>query len=121
MLSLETSAATRPHTDSRALCRCAAMPYLNPHVPKDCVTRFHRQSLPGGRLGGNTVPAPHNNLVDALGTYWGPPDSFTEAVRVPHRYIRLLFCTANLMRSATGYWGSPLGDKRMTAVFFRTA
>lgn len=46
------------------------------------------------------------------------PDSFTEDVRVPHRYNRLLLYTANMMHSATGYWGRNLEDKRMTAVFF---
>jgi len=108
----------RPHTDSRALCRYAAVLYLNPNVPKDCGTSFYRQSLPGGVLGGNLVTAPHNNLVDALGTRFVPPDSFTEDVRVPHRYNRLLLYNANMIHTATGYCGSTLEDKRMTAVFF---
>lgn len=108
----------RPHTDSRALCRYAAVLYLNPNVPKDCGTSFYRQSLPDGRLGGNMVTSPHNNLVDALGTRFVPPDSFTEDVRISHRHNRLPLYTANMMHSATGYWGSTLEDKRMTAVFF---
>ena len=53
-----------------------------------------------------------------LGTRFVPPDSFTEDVRVPHLYNRLLLYTANMMHGATGYWGSTLEDKRMTAVFF---
>uniref|UniRef100_A0AAU2UZK5 DUF6445 family protein n=1 Tax=Streptomyces sp. NBC_00003 TaxID=2903608 RepID=A0AAU2UZK5_9ACTN len=108
----------RPHTDSRALCRYAAVLYLNPKAPKDCGTSFFRQSLPGGVLGGNMVTAPHTNLVEALGTRFVPPDSFTEDVRVAHRYNRLLLYTANTMHSATGYCGSTIDDKRMTAVFF---
>ncbi|MFE9401255.1 DUF6445 family protein [Streptomyces sp. NPDC006530] len=108
----------RPHTDSRALCRYAAVLYLSPTAPKDCGTSFFRQSLPGGVLGGNMVTAPHNNLVEALGTRFVPPDSFTEDVRVAHRYNRLLLYTANTMHSATNYCGSTLEDKRMTAVFF---
>lgn len=108
----------RPHTDSRALCRYAAVLYLNPAVPKDCGTSFYRQNLPGGRLGGNVVTAPHNNLVEALGTRFVPPDSFVEDVRVPHRCNRLLLYNAHLMHSATGYAGTTLEDKRMTAVFF---
>ncbi|MFJ5553398.1 DUF6445 family protein [Streptomyces sp. NPDC093225] len=108
----------RPHTDSRTLCRYAAVLYLNPAVPKQCGTSFYRQSLPGGRLGGNQVLAPHNNLVDALGTRFVAPDSFVEDVAVPHRYNRLLLYSANLIHSATGYWGETLADKRMTAVFF---
>lgn len=108
----------RPHTDSRALCRYAAVLYLNPNVPKRCGTSFYRQSLPGGRLGGNSVVAPHNNLVDALGTRFVPPDSFTEDLAVPHRYNRLLLYTANLMHTATEYYGATLEEKRMTCVFF---
>ncbi|MGW4645622.1 DUF6445 family protein [Kitasatospora sp. NPDC004289] len=108
----------RPHTDSRALCRYAAVLYLNPTVPARCGTSFHRQSLPGGRLGGNQVTAPHNSLVDALGTRYVPADSFTEDLAVPHRYNRLLLYTANLIHTATEYWGATLEEKRMTAVFF---
>jgi hypothetical protein len=108
----------RPHTDSRALCRFAAVLYLNPGVPKGCGTSFFRQSLPGGRLGGNTVTAPHHNLVDALGTRFVPPDSFTEDVRVDHRANRLLLYHANLLHSATAYHGDTLEERRMTAVFF---
>lgn len=110
--------APRPHTDSRSMCRYAAVLYLSPNTPKDCGTSFYRQSLPGGVLGGNQVLAPHNNLVDALGTRFVPEDSFTEDIRIPHRYNRLLLYSANLIHSATGYWGSTLEDKRMTAVFF---
>lgn len=108
----------RPHTDSRALCRYAAVLYLSPYAPKDCGTSFYRQSLPGGVLGGNLVTAPHNNLVDALGTRYVPADAFTEDVRVPYRYNRLLLYSASLIHTATGYSGSTLEDKRMTAVFF---
>ncbi len=50
-----------PHTDSRALCRYAAVLHLSPNIPKDCGTSFYRQNLPGGVLGGNMVQAPHNN------------------------------------------------------------
>ncbi|MFF7125939.1 DUF6445 family protein [Streptomyces sp. NPDC016566] len=114
----EGESEPRPHTDSRALCRYAAVLYLNPQVPKDCGTSFFRQSLPGGRLGGNVVQAPHNNLVEALGTRFVTPDAFEEDVRVPHRYNRLLLYNANLVHSATGYFGKELAQKRMTAVFF---
>ncbi|MEU3466875.1 DUF6445 family protein [Streptomyces sp. NPDC006687] len=114
----EGECESRPHTDSRTLCRYAAVLYLTPGIPKDCGTSFYRQSLPGGVLGGNQVLAPHNNLVDALGTRFVPEDSFTEDLSVPHRYNRLLLYSANLIHSATGYWGTTLEDKRMTAVFF---
>ncbi|MFJ7151014.1 DUF6445 family protein [Streptomyces sp. NPDC100445] len=108
----------RPHTDSRALCRYAAVLYLNPDVAGEYGTSFHRQRLSGGRLGGNVVAAPHTNLVEALGTRFVAPDAFEEDVRVPHRYNRLLLYHANLVHSATGYTGRTPADKRMTAVFF---
>ncbi|MFF9021818.1 DUF6445 family protein [Streptomyces eurythermus] len=114
----EGESEPRPHTDSRALCRYAAVLYLNPQAPEDCGTAFYRQSLPGGRLGGNIVRAPHTNLVEALGTRYVPADHFEEDVRVPHRYNRLLLYRADLVHSATGYTGRTLADKRMTAVFF---
>ena len=108
----------RPHTDSRSLCTYAAVLYLSPDAPADCGTSFFRQRLPGGRLGGNKVVAPHANLVEALGTRFVPPDSFIEDVRVPNRFNRLLVYSASLIHSATAYCGSTLADERMAAVFF---
>jgi len=108
----------RPHTDSRHLCRYAAVLYLNPSVPDHCGTSFHRQRLPRGQRGGNTVGPPHNNLVDALRTRFVPDDAFVEDVAIPHRYNRLLLYRANLIHSATAYWGKTLEEKRMAAVFF---
>jgi Family of unknown function (DUF6445) len=108
----------RPHTDSRALCRYAAVLYLNPDVPDHCGTSFYRQRLPMGQRGGNMAPPPHANLVEALGTRFVPPDSFVEDIAIPHRFNRLLLYRANLIHSATGYWGKALEEKRMAAVFF---
>ncbi len=108
----------KPHTDSRSLCRYAAVLYLNPEVPPDCGTSFYRQRLPSGQLGGNTVMPPHDNMVQALGTRFVPPDAFVEDVRVPHAYNRLLLYQSNLLHTATGYWGHTLAEKRMAAVFF---
>ena len=108
----------RPHTDSRALCRYAAVLYLNPSVPDACGTSFYRQRLGNGQRGGNLVSPPHANLVEALGTRFVAPDSFVEDVEVPHRYNRLLLYRSNLIHSASGYWGKTLADKRMAAVFF---
>ena len=108
----------RPHTDSRALCRFAAVLYLNPNASEDCGTAFYRQRLPTGQLGGNSVMPPHNNLVEALGTRFVAPGSFAEDLRLPYRYNRLLVYRANLIHSATGYCGSTPETKRMAAVFF---
>lgn len=108
----------RPHTDSRALCRFAAVLYLNPDVPDGCGTSFFRQRLAGGQRGGNMVMPPHDNMVQALGTRFVPPDSFVEDLRIPHRFNRLLVYRANLLHSATAYFGHTLEEKRMAAVFF---
>ncbi len=108
----------RPHTDSRALCRYAGVLYLSPDAPADCGTSFYRQRLADGRLGGNSVDAPHANLVDALGTRFVPPNSFVEDLRVPNRCNRLLLYRAALIHSATSYFGAGLADARMAAVFF---
>jgi hypothetical protein len=108
----------RPHTDSRALCRYAAVLYLNPGVPEGCGTSFYRQRLPGGQRGGNFVMPPHETLVQALGTRFVPPESFVEDVQVPHRANRLLLYRANMLHTATAYHGRTLEEKRMAAVFF---
>jgi hypothetical protein len=108
----------KPHTDSRALCRYAAVLYLNPDAPAHCGTSFYRQRLADGRMGGNMVMPPHANLVEALGTRYVAVGSFEEDVRIEHRANRLLLYRANLIHSATAYCGSTLADKRMAAVFF---
>lgn len=109
---------SRPHTDSRALCRYAGVLYLTPDAPADAGTSFYRQRLADGRPGGNRVVEPHANLVDALGTRFVPPDSFVEDVRVPNRFNRLLVYSAALVHSATAYFGTELADARMASVFF---
>lgn len=110
--------SVKPHTDSSHLCRYAAVLYLNPDVPDHCGTSFFRQRMPGGQLGGNIVLAPHRNLAEALGNRFVRPDAFVEDVRVAHRWNRLLVYKANLIHSATAYWGLEMATKRMTAVFF---
>jgi hypothetical protein len=110
--------AAKPHTDSSHLCRYAAVLYLNPEVPEQCGTSFFRQRMPGGQLGGNIVLPPHRNLAEALGNRFVRPDAFVEDVRVAHRCNRLLVYKANLIHSASAYWGMQMETKRMTAVFF---
>jgi hypothetical protein len=114
----EREAGPRPHTDSKRLCKYAAVLYLNPKVPKKCGTSFYRLRMPGGGLGGNTVPPPHANLPEALGTRFVPPDSFAEDMRLDYVYNRLLLYRADLIHSASAYWGYELEQKRMAAVFF---
>ncbi|MBN8945744.1 DUF6445 family protein [Rhodanobacter sp. UC4450_H17] len=110
--------SVKPHTDSSHLCRYAAVLYLNPGVPDHCGTSFFRQRMPGGQLGGNIVLPPHRNLAEALGNRFVRPDAFVEDVRVAHRWNRLLVYKANLIHSASAYWGLEMAAKRMTAVFF---
>ena len=114
----EDESGPKPHTDSRALCRYAAVLYLNPDAPAHCGTSFYRQRLPDGRLGGNAVMPPHANLVEALGSRFVALGSFAEDLRIDHRFNRLLLYRANLVHSATAYCGQTLADKRMAAVFF---
>jgi len=108
----------RPHTDSRALCRYAAVLYLNPSVPDNCGTSFYRQRLANGQRGGNIVSPPHANLVEALGTRFVSPDAFVKDIADTHRSNRLLLFRANMIHSATSYWGHALEERRMAAVFF---
>lgn len=111
--------AVKPHTDSLDLCRYAGVLYLNPQVPESCGTSFFRQRLGNGQLGGNVVQPPHRNLVDALGNRFVQPNAFAEDVRVAHRFNRLLLYKANIIHSASAYWGlEGAASKRMTAVFF---
>ena len=110
--------SVKPHTDSSHLCRYAAVLYLNPDVPDHCGTSFFRQRMPGGQLGGNIVLPPHRNLAEALGNRFVRPDAFVEDVRVAHHFNRLLVYKANLIHSASAYWGLEMATKRMTAVFF---
>ncbi len=108
----------RPHTDSRKLCRYAAVLYLTPDLPAHCGTSFYRQRLGDGRLGGNAVMPPHANLVEALGTRLVAVNSFVEDIRVEPHFNRLLLYRANMIHSASGYCGQALAEKRMAAVFF---
>jgi hypothetical protein len=111
--------AIKPHTDSLNYCRYAAVLYLNPAVPDSCGTSFFRQRMPGGQLGGNMVAPPYRNLVDALGNRFVQPNAFVEDVRIAHRFNRLLLYKANIVHSASAYWGlEGIASKRMTAVFF---
>ncbi|AKU15389.1 DUF6445 family protein [Luteipulveratus mongoliensis] len=114
----EREGHVKPHADSRNLCRFAAVLYLTPDAPEDAGTAFYRQRMPDGELAGNIVVAPHQNLVDAFGTRFVPPDTFVEDLRVGNKFNRLLLYKANLVHSATAYCGTHPLQRRMTAVFF---
>jgi hypothetical protein len=108
----------RPHTDSRRLCRYAAVIYLTPQPDPDGGTSFYRLRYPNGALGGNICSPPHANLREALGVKGLPLDAWQEEARVENRFNRMLLYRANMVHSASGYFGFEHADKRMTAVFF---
>ncbi|MGZ3184443.1 MAG: DUF6445 family protein [Telluria sp.] len=108
----------RPHTDSRALCRYAAVIYLSPDPDPEAGTSFYRQRFPTGALGGNLCLPPHTNLREALGVTSLTLDAWQEDVRIDNRFNRMVLYKANIVHSATQYFGFGHEDKRMTAVFF---
>ena len=74
--------------------------------------------MPNGKMGGNQVVAPNNNMIDALGTRFVPPNAFVEDKRIKNQFNRLLVYTASMIHSATAYFGQTMADERMAAVFF---
>ena len=108
----------RPHTDRLKLCRFAAVIYLNPKPPEATGTTFFRQRLPGGKLGGNAVQLPATNLAEALGTSKMPLETWAPEMELANRYNRMVVYKANLIHSATRYFGSEPKDRRLTALFF---
>lgn len=108
----------RPHTDSRKLCRFAAVIFLTPGAPPEAGTTFYRLRYPDGTLSGNVCPPPHANLREALGVTKLPLQAWAPELSIPNAFNRLLLYRADLVHSATAYFGKDLPDKRMTALFF---
>ncbi|MET3133415.1 hypothetical protein AAKU55_003705 [Oxalobacteraceae bacterium GrIS 1.11] len=108
----------RPHTDSLKLCRYAAVIYLSPEPIPTAGTSFYRLRYPDGTLGGNFCSPPHANLREALGVTGLPPQAWREDTSVANQYNRILLYRANMVHSASAYFGCEHQDKRMTAVFF---
>lgn len=108
----------RPHSDSRKLCRFAAVIYLTPNAPPFAGTAFFRLRFPNGALGGNYCPAPYANLREALNVQSLPPEAWAADVEVPNVFNRLLVYRAEFVHSASAYFGTEDAKKRLTAVFF---
>ena len=113
----ETDSGPRPHIDARD-CRYAGVLYLTPGAPAAGGTSFYRIRLPDGALGGNTCPPPHANLREALGVPGLPFSAWKEDVAIPNVFNRLLVYRANIVHSASSYFGSTKSGKRMTVTFF---
>ncbi len=115
----EQESGPRPHTDSRALCTHAAVIYLQPRVPEGKGgTAFYRLQLPDGTLGGNVCPPPHHHLTTALNVKKLPLQAWKLDLEVPNAFNRILLYRADLVHSASAYFGVEDGEKRMTALFF---
>ena len=108
----------RPHSDSRKLCRYAGVLYLSPKAPRSAGTSFFRLRLANGSLGGNFVPPPHANVPEAMGTRFMPLEFWQEDFTVENVFNRLIVYRAELVHSASAYFGRDLKTKRMTSVFF---
>ena len=108
----------RPHTDSRKLCRYAAVIYLTPEPEPEAAPRFIASASATAQLGGNICSPPHANLREALGVTGLPLDAWVEETRVDNKFNRML-----LYKREPGPLGQQLfrlrpAEKRMTAVFF---
>ena len=114
----EKESGPRPHTDSRKLCRFAGVVYLTPNAPKQAGTSFYRFRFPNGELGGNSCPSPYANLREALGVSKLPLEAWQEDLAVENVFNRVIVYRADLVHSATSYFGIDPITKRMTIVFF---
>ncbi|RMH03950.1 MAG: hypothetical protein D6704_11940 [Nitrospirae bacterium] len=112
----------RPHVDSAKICDYAAVLYLHPCPPTShCGTSFYRLHLPGQEPGGNVCPKEYESLSDVPGLAKEmDPTMFEEILEVPYVFNRLLAYKADIIHSATAYfgWTYELASKRMAVVFF---
>jgi hypothetical protein len=109
----------RPHVDSRALATWAGVLYLHPYPPtKHAGTSLYRLVNPDGSPGGNLCPPPYLHLNEALGVDRLPITAFEEEVELPYVFNRLVVYRADLIHSATAYFGHAHQQKRISVTFF---
>lgn len=99
------------HSDGQ---RWAAALYLTPDPPPATGTSFYRSRATGAR-----TPPTDPRLLSA--TFDGKlldPNAWEEIDRVGNRYNRLVLWNAQLIHSATGYFGSGPEDARLFLIFF---
>ncbi len=110
--------AARPHVDGRLLCRYGAVLYLSEKPERNSGTSFYRLKHSNGAAGGNLVQAPYHNLVDALKTDSLPSDAWYEDLSIENKFNRLILFKANIVHSASGYFGKDKRSKRLAVTFF---
>ncbi len=108
----------RPHTDSRRLAQFAGVLYLTPRPLPRSGTSFYRLRMPNGALSGNFCPSNCYNLTEALGQPKMPLDAWHEDLVIANAFNRLIVYRADLVHSATGYFGKEHREKRLTGLFF---
>ena len=109
----------RPHVDSRALARFAGVLFLHPFPPtKHAGTSLFRLRNLDGTLGGNLCPPPFQHLNEALGVDRLPITAFEEEMELPYAFNRLVVYRADLIHSATAYFGQHHQQKRISVTFF---
>ncbi len=108
----------RPHTDSRRLAKYAGVLYLQPKPRADAGTSFYRLKTPTGQLSGNLCPPQCTYIHEAIGVRALPLSAWHEELAVPNVFNRMILYRADLVHSATRYFGHELKDRRITAVFF---
>ena len=109
---------SRPHCDSKKLCTYGAVLYLSINPEPDGGTSFYRLKYPNGAIGGNKVPYPYINLVDALNTKALPKDSWSVDVNIDNNFNRLILFKGDIVHSASKYFGREKREKRLAITFF---
>lgn len=110
--------AARPHVDNRSLCKYAAVLYLNINPDPEGGTSFYRLRHSNGAAGGNVVPPPYRNLVDALNTKALPKEAWYLDKSIDNKFNRLILFKGNMVHSASKYFGKDKRDKRLAITFF---
>lgn len=110
--------AARPHVDNRSLCKYAAVLYLNIDPDPEGGTSFYRLRHANGAAGGNVVPPPYRNLVDALNTKALPKEAWFLDESVENKFNRIMLFKGNMVHSASKYFGKDKRDKRLAVTFF---
>lgn len=112
----------RPHVDSARMCDYAGVLYLHPYPPTPHAgTSFYRFKGENDHLGGNVCPPQYESLSQVPGMSGEmDPTMFQEILEVPYVFNRLLLYKADIIHSATAYfgWSRELASKRMAVVFF---